>query len=133
MHHQIVRALGVAAVVALAAACDTVDAARTTPAKPANVVAVAAGDYYFQMPDTLPAGLTSFRLMNKGQELHHIQAVRLAEGKTLQDLVSHFSSSPAAPAWATEVGGPNTGVPGAETEATFDLKPGTYAILCVIP
>ncbi len=132
MRHPIMRAIGAIGVAALATACVAVDAAHLEPPE-INVVTVTAGDFFFQMPDTLKAGLTSFRLVNKGKELHHIQAVRLADGKTLQDLVQHFAASHVAPAWATEVGGPNTGAPGAETEATFHLRPGTYAILCVIP
>lgn len=133
MRYRAVRAFGAVAVAALMTACSKVDAADEASANPLNVVTVTAGDYYFEMPDTLPAGLTSFHLVNRGQELHHVQAIRLAEGRTLQDLVEHFSSAHTTPPWATEVGGPNTGVPGAETEATFDLEPGTYAILCVIP
>jgi uncharacterized cupredoxin-like copper-binding protein len=133
MRSSIVRALGAAAVAAFAAACTTVDAAPAG-APATNVVTVTAGDYFYQMPDTLPAGLTSFRLLNRGTELHHIQAVRLEQGKTLQDLMAHMAAGPGAPpAWAVDVGGPNTPAPGEETEATFELKPGTYAILCFIP
>lgn len=129
----------VAAVAALAlgaSACTTVEAAPSASAATVNVVTVTAGDFYFQMPDTLPAGLTNFRLINRGKELHHVQAVQLREGRTLQDLLAAMSKSGGhgLPAWATFVGGPNTGVPGGgQTETAFELEPGTYAILCVIP
>ena len=95
MRHSIVRALGAAAVAAFAAACTTVDAAPAG-APAINVVAVTAGDYFYQMPDTLPAGLTTFRLINQGTELHHIQAVRLDDGKTLHDLMAHMAAGPGA-------------------------------------
>lgn len=136
MRHPIVRALGAAAVALLATACNQVEAtpdAADAEVAP-NVVTVAAGDYFYQMPDTLPAGLTTFRLLNQGTELHHIQAVRLDDGKTLHDLMAHMAAGPGPfPTWAVDVGGPNTPAPGEQTETSFDLRPGTYAVLCFIP
>ena len=133
MLDRLARLLGLAGATALLGACSGVDATPAEEASPVNVVSVTSGDFYFQMPDTLSAGLTSFRLVNEGQELHHIQAVRLEDGRTLRDFTEHLAAENAFPEWAVEVGGPNAGVPGAETEATFALEPGTYAIVCMIP
>jgi hypothetical protein len=48
------------------------------PAGP-NVVRMLATEYAFGMPDTLPAGLTTFQLVNGGQEVHHAVLVRMTE------------------------------------------------------
>ena len=50
-----------------------------------NVVTITATDYAFGVPDTIPAGLTTFRLANQGKELHHASLVRLGQGKTVAD------------------------------------------------
>ena len=34
-----------------------------------NVVTITTSEYAFGMPDTIPAGLTTFRLVNQGKEL----------------------------------------------------------------
>jgi hypothetical protein len=100
-----------------------------------NVVTVVASDYAFQVADTIPAGLTTLRLVNKGPDLHHIYMVRFAAGKSLSDLAEFMKANPhgPAPTWVSDVGGPNTPVPGAESNATLMLAPGRYAMLCVIP
>lgn len=95
-------------------------------------VMVMASDYAFQMPDTIPAGITSFRLMNHGKELHHLTLVRLAEGMTPADLARMQPNAP-LPAGLTFEGGPNYSVPGGAIEAVVDLKPGNYAAICAIP
>lgn len=66
------------------------------PAGP-NVVRMMATEYAFGMPDTLPAGLTTFQLVNGGQEVHHAVLVRMTEEHTLQELMAVIES-PAPPA-----------------------------------
>lgn len=63
---------------------DTTAAASTRATTP-NVVTETARDFAFELPDTIPAGLTTIRLVNQGPDLHHAQLVRFEEGKTLQD------------------------------------------------
>lgn len=125
--------------VVLLGACNTGEASKPVPGDvvlaPQEVV-VHARDYAFDAPDTIQSGVTTFRLVNEGPEFHHIQLVRLDDGKTLDDLVELMSSGHAGPppAWMVEIGGPNTpGVPGEETNGTLDLAPGNYALLCLIP
>ena len=102
------------------------------PAK-ANVVTVTTIDYAFQAPDTIAAGRTTFHLVNKGPDFHHVWLVKLEQGKTLKDLVEATKTPGPLPAWAVEVGGPNAPMPGAENSATLDLEPGRYVMACVIP
>lgn len=118
-----------------AAACSkTEKAAEQAPPAPPPApptVHVIATDYAFQAPDTLPAGLTSFHLMNNGKEMHHLVLLRLAEGQTVADLQKMKPG--AIPADVMMVGGPNPALPSSTAEATVNLQPGNYAMLCVIP
>ena len=109
-----------------------VSADHSKPAK-ANVVTVTTIDYAFQAPDTIAAGRTTFHLVNKGPDFHHVWLVKLEQGKTLKDLVEATKTPGPLPAWAVEVGGPNAPMPGAENSATLDLEPGRYVMACVIP
>src|SRR5690606_18468831 len=55
-----------------------------------NRITIAADDYIFLVPDTVPAGITTLELVNRGAELHHAILVRLEEGKTLAELESEL-------------------------------------------
>lgn len=99
-----------------------------------NVVTVVTHEYAFTMADTLPAGLTTFRLDDEGKELHHITLVKLDSGKTIVDLVGAMKAEGAPPpAWMRFIGGPNTPEPGQISNATVELTPGYYVALCMIP
>ena len=99
----------------------------------ANVVDVMAMDYSFNMPDTLPAGYTTFRLMSHGQEFHEVQLIRLEEGKTMADFVA-LTPTEDPPAWVVLYGGtappPMDGTP---VESTLDLPAGRYLAVCFVP
>jgi plastocyanin len=115
------------------ATAATAAAAAPSPAARARVVTVTARDYAFEAPDTIAAGLTTVRLVNRGPELHHVQLLRLDDGKTLADLNAALKAGGPPPRWVRDVGGPNTPVPGGESRATLDLAPGRYVIACFIP
>jgi hypothetical protein len=97
------------------------------------VVTVHAKDFGFTAPKTIPAGVTSFKLVNDGQMLHHLQILKLEQGKTLADLQAAMKNPGPPPAWLVSVGGPNAAVPGNTIEATLNLEPGNYLIACFIP
>jgi plastocyanin len=109
-------------------------ATRPVPPVPQQIL-VRAFDYQYDAPDTIGSGPTTIRLINDGPEPHHLYLVRLEGGRTLQDLMQHLAGNHGVmPYWAVDVGGPSTpGAPGEETNATLDLEPGEYAILCVVP
>lgn len=102
------------------------------PPKP-NVVRIAAHDFAYTMPDSLPAGLTTVEMTNDGRELHHAIFFRLEGGKRLSDLAAAMKAGGPMPMWAVPVGGPNGPAPGGISTATMNLKPGRYALLCAIP
>lgn len=98
-----------------------------------RVVTVTANDYAFDAPDSIPAGLTELRLLNRGTEMHHVWLIRLDGGKTMKDLFAALGPHGALPAWAHDVGGPNTPGPNGESSAILKLATGRYAMICVIP
>ncbi len=129
-----VRAAGITAAAAVvAAACGRAEATpKGDAAAEPRVVTVVARDFAFQAPDQVPAGLVTFRLENRGQNLHHMQILKLDEGKTLDDLLAAMRNPGPMPAWVHEAGGPNAPDPGKDANATMLLQPGTYALLCFV-
>jgi hypothetical protein len=121
----LVAAAAITARTAAAAPHDTKPAAR--------VVTVVARDYAFDAPDTITAGRTEVRLVNRGREAHHAYLVRLDKGKSLDALLAALRAGGPMPSWTHDVGGPNSPVPGGTSVAVVDLTPGSYAVLCVIP
>jgi len=115
----------------LAAACESKQTPPASPPQPSSVV-IEASDYAFDAPAQIPAGVTTFHLINHGPGLHHALFVRLDSGKTVADLVASLKGQNAAPAWATYIGGPNVPDPGKESAATLDITPGNYAIICIL-
>ena len=107
-------------------------AAAPAAAAAPNVVTVNARDFAFEAPAEIPAGMTTFRLVNQGPDIHHIQLVRLAEGKTVDSLMAAFKAGGPPPAWAKDAGGPNAPTPGEESNYTTMLEPGNYAMICFI-
>jgi hypothetical protein len=133
-----------------AAACSTKEqggamkapAATTSPAaatsSPAEVPAVTftAQDYSYTGPDTIVGGVIRIDLENKGPSAHHMTLVRIDPGHTFAELkagLMHMKPTDAPPPWVHFVGGPNAAMPGGSSNATLDLQPGNYAILCLIP
>jgi hypothetical protein len=110
--------------VVTAGGVDTTDAG--------NVMTVTASDFRFDAPAKIPAGLTTIRLVNQGPSLHHIQLIKLEEGKTLDDLFAAMKSE-SFPQWAIEAGGPAPPEVGSTTVSIQALEPGNYAMLCFIP
>ncbi len=123
---------------ALASAACAVACGRAAPrAAGPSLITITATDYAFGVPDTIPAGLTTFRLVNQGKELHHANLVRLGEGKTVADfqagLAAAMKNHAPPPSWMSFVGGPNTVTVGDTATAAQMLGPGSYVLVCWIP
>ncbi|HEY2804930.1 MAG TPA: hypothetical protein VGI92_03640 [Gemmatimonadales bacterium] len=100
----------------------------------ASVVTIRATDFAFAAPDTIPAGVTTLRLINAGPSLHHAQLLKLDSGKTMQDLgVAMQNPNAPPPGWLKSVAGPNAVAPGDSSEIVVTLATGHYAIACFIP
>ena len=117
-----------------AAEAGAPDAAAASPASAAPAaVTITTRDYSFDAPAELPAGLTTFRLVNRGPGLHHVQLVKLGEGKTFDDFMAALKAGGPPPKWVTMEGGPNPAELGDTASTTLTLEPGNYAMLCFIP
>jgi hypothetical protein len=108
-------------------------AAASPPPAAAATVTVTATDYKLDLPDTLPAGAVTLKLVNHGKELHQAQVVRLEDGKTPADFEAAMKHEGPPPSWLKFVGGPNGIAPGQEATSTVPLTPGSYMVICLIP
>ena len=115
-----------------AAEAGAPDAAPAASAAP-SAVTVIATDYSFDAPAELPAGLTTFHLVNQGPSIHHVQLVRFGEGKTFADFTAALKARGPPPKWVTMEGGPNPPEIGDTSTTTVALEPGNYAMLCFVP
>ena len=99
-----------------------------------NKVTYIAKEYQFDGPDSIPAGFTQVTLQDRGTEMHHIQLIKLDNGKTVNDLLGALKANPeTVPAWAQLVAGPNSPVPGGDSTAIVNFQEGNYVVVCLIP
>ncbi len=126
------RAILLAAAAFAVSACGTKEAPPPAAAPAPQQVSFHAVDSAFHGPDTISAGMTTFTLTNGGTTFHHIQFIRLDSGKTLADLQAALKKPGVPPAWAVDVPGPNAAEPNMTVNATLDMTPGNYAVVCFI-
>ncbi len=104
-------------------------ACQPKPAPDVPVIEYTLGDYFFQGPDTVPAGTVTFRLKLASEASHVLDLVRLEQGKRIGDLMAAgedaFDSS-----WVKSVGGGVTSKAGTSPTYTLRLVPGVYVMLC---
>jgi len=127
------RLAGLVALLALAGGCERPQPAPAAAAHAGPpVVTIRAKDYAFDAPAEITGGAVTFHYFNDGPDLHHVQLIRLTDGKTVADLLQALKNPGPLPGWATEAGGPNVVDPGHELTATIDVAPGDYAIVCFV-
>ena len=99
------------------------------PAASPPVIEYTLGDYFFQGPDTIPAGTVTFRVKLASEAPHVLDLVRLEQGKRIGDLMAAgedaYDSS-----WVKSVGGGVTSKEGTSPTYTLRLVPGVYVMLC---
>jgi hypothetical protein len=96
------------------------------------LVSVTTRDYAFEAPDSLPAGWTTFRLVNHGPEHHHVQVFRVEGVRSSQELLAAMGMW-RLPDWLVAVGGPEgPDSRGTPVDATVLLEPGEYLLACRI-
>lgn len=117
------------------AAAVLLAACSSTSAPPAPQQAVfTAGDYSFTGPDTIAPGMTQLRMVNEGAEAHHLILAELPDGRSVQDLVDHWTATPHSdPEWLVTVGGAGAVQAGDSAGSTVDLPEGRYAAICLLP
>ena len=111
-------------------------AVRTAAPSASQTVAyvkVVGVDYTFEAPESVPAGIVAFNLVNNGADLHSIAVFELPEKHTLKDFLDQYHSQGMIPAWMVGLGQTATIAPQAETFLTVRMKPGRYILACLIP
>lgn len=100
-----------------------------------QLVTITTADFTFlDVPDTVSAGLTTFRIENEGMFPHNAGLVHISEGHTYEELIEYMDTNMGGyPDWATLWGGPSAPITGETSEASLDLIPGNYAIICGVP
>lgn len=133
---SITSAWPIAAVLVVAGNGSRLDTNAQTKTGAPPVVTIIATDYAYEAPDTVPAGVNVFRLVNHGDQAHAATIVRLEAGKTLPDYIEAYREAHrtrgARPAWAAFRGGPVALMRG-EGNTTVYLEPGNYAWVCFVP
>ena len=137
MRHLTIGGLSIAFGAILSGCTTGAQTPRESPTTAAsNVVSLTATEYAFLAPDTLPAGWTTFRLANHGDEVHYGHMVRLESGRTVRELVDAYAeairTSGPRPKWVTRFGGPGGAAPGDSSSVTQYLEPGSYVWICPV-
>lgn len=147
-------AISIPALCALLGTTAAAQADRATAERlPGRVVDVIAAEFFFRAPDTIPAGLVTFRLTQAGDRLtdpakvtaenlapptpdndptrafHMLWVVRLEPGHTVSEWFRAAAAEEATP-WAVDLGGPASAEPPLTSNATMVLEPGTYVLVC---
>ena len=119
---------------AASAAASAPASAAPSAGGAAGTLAVTGKEFAFDLPASVPAGVTAITLTNAGQEEHQAQLVKINAGKSMPDLLAALQNPDptAALSMITLAGGPNGVAPGASGTATVALEPGAYAFLCFI-
>lgn len=114
---------------------DEVAQTRATFAAP-PVVSLTATEYAFGAPDTITSGWTTFRMSNRGEEIHYGHIVQLEPGRTIPEMVDAYAeairTSGPRPKWVRRFGGPGGAEPGGSSNVTQFLEPGNYVWVCPI-
>lgn len=121
-----------------AAALVPLASAPSVRAQAPHVVTVYSADYRFTAPDTIAAGATTFRLVNRGPSEHHIVLFALPPGMSVArfDHLMRTDSTDGSGRDGTGIvkrGGMDLAAGEKEALATVDLAPGTYVLTCLLP
>ncbi len=140
------RVVARATVIALALPLSVLGAqqsqSKAAPPKPAAaapavqsvpLVRVIGIDYSFNAPETVPAGIVTFNLVNQGSDLHAMALFELPANHSLKDFLDQYHTQGMIPAWMIGLGQTPTIAPQAEAFITARLKPGRYILACLIP
>ena len=105
--------------------------AGATATAPVADVDIKLVDYGFDLSKPLTAGTHTFAVTNGASQPHEAELVKLAPGKTVEQLLG-WMQKPAGPPPASAIGGV-AGFIGDTNYFTADITPGQYALICFLP
>lgn len=94
-------------------------------------VRVEMADYSFTLSAPLTAGRHVIEVSSKGPQPHELEIVRLAPGKTIDDL-GKWMAKPVGPPPGNALGGTSAQLPGTTVQFVAEFTPGKYVMMCVI-
>jgi hypothetical protein len=98
---------------------------------PAGSGAIALGSGAIGLPDTLPAGRSTFRLTNQSQSPRALFVGNIPADKTVADLQQALADPNGPPPWFQANGGMDGIGPGSTSAVVLNLTPGKYAVVDV--
>jgi hypothetical protein len=127
-------AVAVALLTLIGTACK--DSNRAAPPATAasatnRTIVFTAHDFAFTgVPQRMPAGWLTLRMVNSGRELHMFGISRVRDGHTVKEVIDSLTHHREAP--TEEWGGPNAVSSGDTSTAGLFFPPGQYLVGCVI-
>ncbi len=110
----------------------TVVKSAAPAALPKSDVVMTLKDYGFILSQPLVPGKQVIEVRNAGPQSHEIELVRLAPGKSMQDLMA-WIEKPEGPAAGVALGGVSPLAVGGVSSFAVDLAPARYALICFVP
>lgn len=89
-------------------------------------------DFSFVLPGEIKAGRQVWQVVNEGKQAHEITIIKLADGKTMEDVAAFMEAPHGTPPFE-DAGGFQAIDPGKAGWVTLDLQPGNYVALCHVP
>lgn len=104
--------------------------ANASPPQPDGVVKML--DFSYALPANIKAGPQVWEVANEGEQPHEINLIKLADGKTMEDVQAFMRAPHGAPPFSN-AGGLQGIDPGESGWLHLNLPPGEYVALCHIP
>ena len=111
----------------------TVVAGTTPSAEPTADLTMTLADYAFTTSGALKGGHHVIKVTNKGPQSHEVAVIRIAPGKTLEDIDKSIYGPPGTAVPGNALGGIAGLAPGNSAYFEVDLTPGNYALACFVP
>jgi len=107
-------------------------AVRAAAATPQGDIRMHLDDYSFTTSTPITAGRHTIRVENGAAQSHEVELIKLAPGKTANDLMAWMQSMQGPPP-ASAIGGISGIQRGTVQSFTHDFTPGTYVLICFLP
>jgi len=110
----------------------TVTPSTVATAAPVPDDSIALQDYGFVFSKPLTTGHHEFAVTNIAQQPHEMEIVKLAPGKTAEDVVA-WIQKPVGPPPGDPIGGAAFQAPGTTEYLSVDFTAGNYLFICFVP
>lgn len=111
---------------------EVVERGGRAAAAPQADLTVTLHDFSFDLPEQIKAGQQVWKVVNQGPQPHEIALIKLADGKTMDDVMA-WMGDPMGPPPFADAGGMQGLSAGSTGYFHVDLTPGAYVALCHIP